>query len=306
MKSKFSVSRLLPGLIEDLEISRIKQPRRLLRRPDNIEELADSIMKKGLLQPIIVRTTAGNQAICFEIVAGNRRYHACKSLGWKKITCHIVELDDMEAFEISIVENIQRNKLSPIEEAQAFKTYVTDFGWGGVSDLSAKIGKSASYVTKRIKLLNLPPDILQTLMKSSISVSTAEELYAVKNPSKQSELSALISRRHLSLRRVRELVKGIDEKAPLEGQYEEKGAFLPIIYNENSFTDTQRTFDKSITTLRIALNRLATIIDEYNHSSIVREVLMHHKTILNENIDLLLKEKKKAKKRYIRYLISCV
>jgi ParB family chromosome partitioning protein len=289
--------------MEDLDISEIKQSKRLLRHSKNIEELADSIMKKGLLQPIIVRTAPDDQAMRFEIVAGNRRSLACKSLGWKKITCHIVELGDVEAFEVSIVENIQRNTLSPMEEAQAFKTYVTDFGWGGVSDLSAKIGKSPSYVTKRIKLLNLPPDVLQAITNFSISVSTAEELYTVKNPSKQSELSALISRRGLSLRKTRKLVKDVDHNAPPERQCKEDDIFLPITYSDDSLADAQRAFDKSIITLRIALNRLATIIDEYDHGSIVHEVLMYHKSILNEHVDLLLKEKKKAYKRNIRRLI---
>src|SRR5215211_3785625 len=147
MRLKLSAPSLLSGLIEDLDICTIKQPKRLLRRPNNIEELADSIRKKGLLQPIIVRTRPDNQEISFEIVAGTRRYLACKSLGRKKITCHVIELDDREAFEISLVENVQRHTFSPIEEAQAFKTYITDYGWGGVSELAKVIGKRQENVS---------------------------------------------------------------------------------------------------------------------------------------------------------------
>jgi ParB family chromosome partitioning protein len=69
----------------------------------------------------------------FEIVAGNRRYKACQSLKWKKIACHIFDLDDKHAFEFSIIENVQRQTLSVLEERQAYKMYVADFGWGGVS-----------------------------------------------------------------------------------------------------------------------------------------------------------------------------
>jgi ParB family chromosome partitioning protein len=299
MPRQFTVPSLLPGLIEDLDIFKIKQPKKMLRQANNIDELAYSIMKKGLLQPIVVRTNPDNEDTNFEIVAGNRRYLACRSLGWKKITSHIVELDDREAFEISIVENIQRNTLSPLEEAQAFKTYVSDYGWGGVSDLSAKIGKSISYVTKRIKLLGLPHDVLQAIINSSITVSTAEELSAVKNASKQSELSALISRRHLSLRKVRELVKDIDDNASSKRQHKDEDIFLPTTDSDHSLEDAQRALDKSMIALKIALNRLATIIDEYDDKSIVHEMLMYHKSVLHEQIDLLLKEKKKANRGYI-------
>jgi ParB family chromosome partitioning protein len=296
---KTSVSSLLPGLVEDLDIFRIQQSNRLLRHPYNIDELADSIRKNGLLQPIIVRTKTKSQEIFFEIVAGNRRYLACKSLGWRKITCHILELDDRGAFEISLVENLQRKMLSPIEEAQAFKTYVTDYGWGGVSVLSSRIGKSISYITKRMKLLDLPPDILESITNSSISVSSAEELYTIKDPSMQSELSVLISNRNLSLRKVRQLVKETDENILSKAVLEEEDPFFPTTNFNGSSEDAQRAFDKSVITLKVALNRLGKIIDEHSDSFILRETLMHHKNILNQQIDMLLKEKKKAQKRQI-------
>jgi ParB family transcriptional regulator, chromosome partitioning protein len=78
----------------------------------------------------------------------------------ERIACHIIEVDDKEAFEISLIENIQRKRISPIDEAKAFKLYISDFGWDGVSDLASKIGKSVSYTSKRISLLDLPKDVL--------------------------------------------------------------------------------------------------------------------------------------------------
>jgi ParB family chromosome partitioning protein len=189
--------------------------------------------------------------------------------------------------------------LSPIEEAQAFKTYVTDYGWGGVSVLSSRIGKSISYITKRIKLLDLPPDILESITNSSISVSSAEELYTIKDPSMQSELSVLISNRNLSLRKVRQLVKETDENILSKAVLEEEDPFFPTTNFNGSSEDAQRAFDKSVITLKVALNRLGKIIDEHSDSFILRETLMHHKNILNQQIDMLLKEKKKAQKRQI-------
>ena len=101
--------------------------------------------KTGLLQPIVVRT---NNLGSFEVVAGNRRFSACKKLGWRKISRHLVELDDKSAFEVSIVENVQRHTLNPIDESLAFRKYVEQFGWGGISELSQKLSKSTSYVCK--------------------------------------------------------------------------------------------------------------------------------------------------------------
>jgi len=136
------------GVIEDLPISEIKLPINQLRSQQNLDELSISIAQKGLLQPIIVRTVDNKPF--YEIVAGCRRYLACKKIGRRKVTCEITDLNDKEAFEVSIIENVQRMTLAAMDEAKAFKTYVSDYGWGGVSELAAKLGKSVSYVTKRI------------------------------------------------------------------------------------------------------------------------------------------------------------
>src|SRR5215469_9218840 len=197
-----SYSATAPGFIGDIDISKIKQSKNFRQMVGDTDELARSIKEKGLLQPILVRTMDGY----FEVVAGNRRFCACKALGWKKIACHIVELADKQAFEISLIENIQRKTISPLDEATAFKAYVSDFGWGGVSELASKIGKSSSYITKRIKLLNLPPDVLESIMKRTLDTSLAEELLSISDGNKQSTLANLISERRLSLRTTRKLL----------------------------------------------------------------------------------------------------
>jgi ParB family transcriptional regulator, chromosome partitioning protein len=114
LRLQASFSSIIPGSIGDIFISKIKQSKNIRQQVSDTQELAKSIKQKGLLQPILVRTMDGY----FEVVAGNRRYCACKSLGWKKIACHIIELDDREAFEVSLIENIQRMTLS---KATAFK-----------------------------------------------------------------------------------------------------------------------------------------------------------------------------------------
>jgi ParB family chromosome partitioning protein len=280
----------MQGIIEDVNIFQIKPYPgcRFTSIDDMPNELSNSINQKGLLHPIIVRTKGEK----FEIVAGNRRYNACKSLGWRKITCHIIELDDREAFEVSLIENIQRKTLNPIDEAYAFKKYVSDFGWGGVTDLAIKIGKSVSYVTKRIKILNLSPDILNSILNSKMSVSIAEELYSVKNNNKQKQLAQIISSRHLSLRKSRKLIE-----AQFDGCKDTMTSDYSIYQNKTGYDDepekAQKLFDKSIVALRIAMIRLVEVIEGMHNNWILYEILMQHKNMLHSQIDLLIRQRNK-------------
>ncbi|MGC8912085.1 MAG: ParB/RepB/Spo0J family partition protein, partial [Nitrososphaeria archaeon] len=133
----------LSGFIEELEVYRIHSPKYSLRSDlGRLDELITSIEEKGLLEPIVVRPVEDG----FEVVAGCRRLEACKRLGWRKIPCHIIELDDREAYEVSLIENLQHKTLDPIEEALAFKRYVDEYGWGGMSELARRVGKSVQYV----------------------------------------------------------------------------------------------------------------------------------------------------------------
>jgi ParB family transcriptional regulator, chromosome partitioning protein len=279
-----SSSNLIAGIIEDVDIYRIRQPPEYYRSSSsNLSELANSIKRKGLLQPVIVRT---KQDGYFEIVAGNRRLRACKSLGWRKIICHIIELDDKQAFEISLIENIQRESITPIEEAYAFKTYVSELGWGGISDLAAKIGKSISYVDKRLKLLELPPEVLEGISNSTISTSVAEELSFIDDASKQIEFAKMASQKKLSSRQARILAKRFKDSSDTDQD-------LPLVTLADIYERAQRSFDKSITALKIAMNKLSIIIEQTEDNWIVYEALMQHKAMLSAQIDLLIKEKKK-------------
>lgn len=285
MSKSLNITSSVPGIIEDVQISKIRYSSNPLRANlSGIEELMASIRDIGLLQPIVVRPKNSY----FEIVAGNRRRKACEVLRWKKITCHVVDLDDKEAFETSLIENLQRETLAPMEEAQAYKTYVADFGWGGVSELAKKVGKSPSYITKKIKLLNLPEDVINSLSKMSLNQSVAEELCSLKDQSRQSELADLVIRRHLSLRKARELVN----------QYRN---IEPDFTLDSSMEQSRRTFDKLILVLRVALNNIGGLIDgsDDNDEWVVREILMYHKNTIHQQIDLLIKEKRKLDRRLL-------
>jgi ParB family transcriptional regulator, chromosome partitioning protein len=244
-----------------------------------------SIKEKGLLQPIVVRS----KGEYYEIVAGNRRYQACATLRWRKIICHVVELNDKEAFEVSLIENMQRRNLDPIEEAHAFKNYVLTFGWGGISELASKIGKSVSYVDKRIRLLDLPADILDSILKFEINRSAAEELLSIRDNHMQSRLAQIIRERRLSSRQTRELVKVQEEGSVYN--FDEKRTFQKKLVDIDR--KTQKSFDKSILAIRFAMNTLSTIMEYIEDNWIVYEILMQHKNMLHAQIDLLIKEKRK-------------
>jgi ParB family transcriptional regulator, chromosome partitioning protein len=195
---QYKYSNELNGSIEDVNILDISSPKNQLRSTiRNLEELTESIQKFGLLQPIVVRTNSSDN---FEIVAGNRRYNASKKLGRRKIACHVVELelDDKTAFEVSIIENVQRHTLNPIEEGLAFRKYVNEYGWGGISELAQKLSKSKSYICKRIKLVELSRNIKELISKSEINVSIGEELIPIADKHTQLKLTQLIQEKNLS------------------------------------------------------------------------------------------------------------
>ena len=285
MQKIHSTSNSINGLLDNIDISKIKPFRYSYRRNINedLHELCYSIKEKGLLHPIIVRMIDDG----YEIVAGTRRYNACKLLGWRKILSHVVELDDKDAFEVSLIENIHSKNLNPIEEARAFQDYVTTYGWGGISDLATKLGKSVSYVDKRIRLLDLPTDVVDSLSAGSLSVSIGDELLPLKEKEQQSKLAELIKKRKLSSRQVRELKT---EMKNSDNPYDVLDFQTKIIDID---AKTQKSFDKAIIAIRVAMNKLASIIGDVEDNWTVYEILLQHKNMLHNQIDILYKEKKK-------------
>jgi ParB family transcriptional regulator, chromosome partitioning protein len=193
------------SIIEQIEMKMIRHSSFAVRDKfqkysEDDESLVTSIREHGLIQPILIRPLSHG----FEIVAGHRRYQACKSLRWRFIPCKIREMTDKQAFEIQLSENIQRKSMDPIEEAEAFRRYVIDFGWGGVSDLAKKIGKSEEYVSHRIQILKLPEEIKTKIASHMLNVSKAIEISAIPLE-KQSQIVGEIIENNLSVKRIREL-----------------------------------------------------------------------------------------------------
>jgi len=274
----------LIGFVENLSVLDIVPSSNVLRINNNdVLELTDSIKKIGLLAPIVVRSLVSGK---FEIIAGNRRLSACKRLGWKRIPCCIVELGDKAAFEASIVENVQRHTLNIIEEGLAFRKYVTECGWGGVSELAGRLSKSSSYVSKRIRLLDLPQDVLHLICESEISISAGEELLSLDEKGKQSKLASLVVDRSLSSKKLRSIIK----KQESEWYHDEYQFYSEI---EDKQKRILQLFDKSIITLREAVNKLVINIEKIQDEWILFEILMYHKNSINSQIDLLIRQKKR-------------
>ena len=295
-----STTTKLSGIVEDIDISKIGESEFLLRNvtKDNVKELSRSIIEHGLINPIVVRV---KDEFKYEIVAGNRRYIACKNLGYKKMSCHVIELDDKGVFEISLIENIQRKTLHQVEEGHAFYKYISEFGWGGASDLSQKIGKSVSYITRRMRLLELPADVIDSIISAEITTSAAEELLAIKDKTKQSEFTKIISDRNLSVKQIRNLLN--NKVIDMGYSFDEVDSPFADKNNRNSCKH-DKVIDKSISILRIAMTRLSDLIldmdedEEEDANWLLHEVMMRHRIMLHQQIDQLIKHKYKKLKKY--------
>jgi ParB family transcriptional regulator, chromosome partitioning protein len=241
------------SIVEQIEMKMIR-PSQFAVRDEFVKDgaqdltLADSIKEHGLLQPVLVRPLSHG----FEIVAGHRRFQTCRTLRWRFIPCKIREMSDKQAFEIQLTENIQRKSMDPIEEAEAFRRYVLDFGWGGVSELAKKIGKSEEYVSHRIQLLKLPADIKEQIIKSNINVSQALELTNMP-PDRQAEIVNYVMNSSPTVKQIREvkaLIRDdISDQSPRRGDLSKKVCVL-------------KTTKKTSLTLKLTLARIDHLIEE--------------------------------------------
>jgi ParB family transcriptional regulator, chromosome partitioning protein len=236
----------------------------------SIRELSLSIKSHGLLQPIIVRPVDNG----FEIVAGHRRFYACKLLLWRAIPSYIKELSDIEAFEIQLVENIQRKTLNAVEEARAFEMYVTDHGWGGVTKLSNAIMKSEQYVSSRLQLLKLPKAVLERVISGQLKVSHALELVTMKGNGKELAAHSIVEE-NMSIREIRRLKQefpvvkqALDEfKQSIDQDNPSTGSLFTVKeYNEESSGILHCKINhlkKVQLFLKISLARMDSLIHEY-------------------------------------------
>ena len=180
-----------------------EQPRKKFDE-DSLEELAESIKQFGLLQPIIVQ----DKKNYYEIIAGERRWRAAKKAGLKEIPVIIKNLTEREIVEISLIENIQRENLNPIEEAQAYKRLPTEFNLKQ-DEVAERVAKSRTAVTNSMRLLKLCENVQQMVIAGTLSTGHARALITIEDPEQQSEIAKRIIDEKLSVRDVEKLVKNL-------------------------------------------------------------------------------------------------
>ncbi len=182
-----------------------EQPRKNFDE-DSLEELADSIKQFGLLQPIIVQ----DRKTYYEIIAGERRWRAAKKAGLKEVPVIVKNLTEQEIVEISLIENIQRENLNPIEEAQAYKRLLTEFKLKQ-DEVAERVAKSRTAVTNSMRLLKLCDNVQQMIIDEMISTGHARALITIEDPEQQYAIAQQIFDEKLSVREVEKLVKNLNK-----------------------------------------------------------------------------------------------
>lgn len=307
------------GIFRSISIRSIIYSPNLLRDPRiSLDQLMLSIKQQGLINPVVVRPINYNENDNYdhyELIAGYRRLEACKRLGWQKISCHVVDVDEKEAYEISLTENVQQKTMSPIEEAHAFKKYVETFGWGGESDLARRIGKSQEYISKRIKLLSLPESLQKDILEGKINVSMAEELFPINDDYKVVEtVQDYIAENNLTTREARQIVRVVkdnlkDYDTVLQNRFgwtfDAKDTYSTDDGLSKLLPYVQPVLKKFALAIRLSLRNMDEAIEDlesnenlYSSSSymwIIKEILMQHRLRLHEQMDILLNQLSKLK-----------
>lgn len=196
--------------ISFININEIKpnqnQPRKSFNE-EKLEELAASIIENGLIQPVILRKADKG----YEIVAGERRWRACRKAGLKEIPCIIREFTDEQNMLIAIIENMQREDLNPVEEAEGLNQMIVNFGMTQ-EQVSKSVGKSRPYITNALRLLKLPSELREMLLANQLSAGHARAIAGIGDTEKQIQLAEYAIKEGLSVREIEKIIK--EENAP--------------------------------------------------------------------------------------------
>jgi ParB family transcriptional regulator, chromosome partitioning protein len=178
-----------------------------------LEELASSIREHGVLQPILVRPLDDGR---YQLIAGERRWRASKIAGHRTIPALVEDIDDETALEISIIENLQREDISPLDEAAMYDRMIREHGYS-IRKLADKLGKDKGYLENRLRLADAPPEIRELVSLRKDTLSHAYELMKVADPKKRRRLAEQVARNELSLVKLRERIEGRRPPVPDEG-----------------------------------------------------------------------------------------
>ena len=206
----------------------IDQPRKVFNQ-EELDSLAVSIKEKGVLQPILLRSVK-NKPYLYEIIAGERRFRASKIAGLSEIPALVKNVDDSNAMEIALIENVQRENLNPIEEATAYKNLLdNDYS---IDDVSKLIGKSESYIRNIIRLLSLPDSVKQLVIDKKITMSHARAISISENPL---DFANKVIEENIPVSEVEKLVK-----------FEKRSSKNRVFNNNSLLNDKIKSIEKKI------------------------------------------------------------
>jgi ParB family chromosome partitioning protein len=197
-------------ILQEIEIERIipgvSQPRTDFNE-ETLKELAQSIKEKGIIQPIVVSRVGDGT---FRIIAGERRWRASKIAGLEKIPAVIKDVSPIEAVEIALIENIQREDLDPVETATAFDKLIREFNLTQ-EELSTRVGKDRATIANYLRILKLPDEVKHYLKQGTITMGHAKAILSIEDTQKQIEIANMVAKKSLSVRQTEELVKKTDK-----------------------------------------------------------------------------------------------
>ncbi|MGB9904152.1 MAG: ParB/RepB/Spo0J family partition protein [Desulfotomaculales bacterium] len=225
--------------IREVELERVRPGKSQSRKifdAEKLAELAQSIRENGLLQPIVVREAEKGR---YEIIAGERRWRACQMAGVKKITVIVRSYSEQAATTASLIENIQRENLNPLEEAEAYQVLMKRFGMTQ-EEISRRVGKSRPFISNMLRLLNLPPDIKEMVREGLLTAGHARALLILEGEEEQKNLAQEIVRKGLSVRETEKVVQELErrkEETRIQEEEKEKSA---IKNNVQMFAESEK------------------------------------------------------------------
>ena len=202
------------------------QPRQIFDK-EPLQELADSIKEKGIIQPLLVRKRGDG----FEIIAGERRWRAAQIAGLKEVPAIIRDSEDQETLELALIENIQRQNLNPVEEAEAYDYLIRKYNLTQ-ADLAQKVGKDRATVANLLRVLQLQPGVRQMVSSGELSLGLAKVLMSVTDQAVQAQLAKRAKDESLSVRALEKLVARMKEPAPTVVPIDEKRAHAARVLGE--------------------------------------------------------------------------